>query len=106
MTPKSLLRHPLTLSTASQLSEGRFQPALEQENLGMKPNKVKRLVLSTGKMAIDLAAEIESGKHEYNLDEIHIVRIEQLYPFLLRKFNLLLNALKLRRNYLGSRRAS
>ena len=81
MTPKSLLRHPLTLSTASQLSEGRFQPALEQENLGTKPNKVKRLVLSTGKMAIDLAAEIESGKHEYNLDEIHIVRIEQLYPF-------------------------
>ncbi|PER19273.1 2-oxoglutarate dehydrogenase E1 component [Bacillus cereus] len=81
MTPKSLLRHPLTLSTASQLSEGRFQPALEQENLGMKPNKVKRLVLSTGKMAIDLAAEIESGKHEYNLDEVHVVRIEQLYPF-------------------------
>ena len=81
MTPKSLLRHPLTLSTASQLSEGRFQPALEQENLGTKPNKVKRLVLSTGKMAIDLAAEIESGKHEYNLDEVHVVRIEQLYPF-------------------------
>ena len=81
MTPKSLLRHPLTLSTGSELSEGRFQPALEQENLGTKPNKVKRLVLTTGKMAIDLAAEIESGKHEYNLDELHIVRIEQLYPF-------------------------
>ena len=41
----------------------------------MKPNKVKRLVLSTGKMAIDLAAEIESGKHEYM---IHVVRIELL----------------------------
>ncbi|ABS21292.1 MULTISPECIES: 2-oxoglutarate dehydrogenase E1 component [Bacillus cereus group] len=81
MTPKSLLRHPLTASTGSELSEGCFQPALEQEKLGTKPTKVKRLIFTTGKMAIDLAAEIESGKHEYNLDELHIVRIEQLYPF-------------------------
>lgn len=81
MTPKSLLRHPLTTSSGKELSEGRFQMALEQENLGTKPNKVKRLVLTTGKMAIDIAAEVESGKHEYNLDEVHIVRIEQLYPF-------------------------
>ncbi|MDM5187544.1 2-oxoglutarate dehydrogenase E1 component [Bacillus sp. DX4.1] len=81
MTPKSLLRHPLTASAGTELSEGRFQAALEQENLGTKPNKVKRLVLTTGKMAIDLAAEIESGKQQQNLDEVHIVRIEQLYPF-------------------------
>jgi 2-oxoglutarate dehydrogenase E1 component len=81
MTPKSLLRHPLTASVGTELSEGHFQTAVEQPQLGGKVDKVKRLVLTTGKMAIDLATEIESGKENRNLDELHIVRIEQLYPF-------------------------
>ncbi|HDX9577745.1 TPA: 2-oxoglutarate dehydrogenase E1 component [Bacillus pseudomycoides] len=81
MTPKSLLRHPLTSSPASELSEGSFQTVVEQPNLGAKPKKVKRLVLTTGKMAIDLAVDVESNKKEHTLDEVHIVRVEQLYPF-------------------------
>ncbi|MBO9128778.1 2-oxoglutarate dehydrogenase E1 component [Bacillus sp. 165] len=81
MTPKSLLRNSLTASTGTDLAEGAFQKVLEQPQLGKEVNKVKRLVLTTGKMAIDLAAEIESNKTELHLDELHIVRIEQLYPF-------------------------
>ena len=38
-------------------------------------------MLTTGKMAIDLAVEIDSSKENRNLDELHIVRIEQLYAF-------------------------
>ncbi|MDG4657527.1 2-oxoglutarate dehydrogenase E1 component [Ectobacillus antri] len=79
MTPKSLLRNPLTTSPAEALSEGKFEAVLEQPGLG-KTDKVKRLVLTTGKMAIDLAAEVESNK-ELELDELHIVRVEELYPF-------------------------
>ncbi|MFC4798471.1 2-oxoglutarate dehydrogenase E1 component [Neobacillus sp. GCM10023253] len=81
MTPKSLLRHPQVASPASALSEGSFQTVIEQPQLGKATDKVKRLVLTTGKMAIDLAVEIDSSKENRNLDEIHIVRVEQLYPF-------------------------
>ncbi|MGM7723836.1 2-oxoglutarate dehydrogenase E1 component [Metabacillus sp. Hm71] len=81
MTPKSLLRHPLTASVGKELSEGNFRTVVEQPQLGTKVNKVKRLVFTTGKMAIDLAVEIEATKENQSLDEIHIIRIEQLYPF-------------------------
>lgn len=81
MTPKSLLRHPLISSPGTALCEGHFQTVVEQPQLGSAAEKVKRLVLTTGKMAIDLAVEIETSKEKQNLEEIHIVRIEQLYPF-------------------------
>jgi 2-oxoglutarate dehydrogenase E1 component len=81
MTPKSLLRHTLTASPYLSLSEGSFRTVLEQPQLGKEIDKVKRLILTTGKLAIDLAAEVELGKEHQNLDGLHIVRIEQLYPF-------------------------
>jgi 2-oxoglutarate dehydrogenase E1 component len=81
MTPKSLLRHPLVASTGTTLSEGHFQTVVEQPELGKVTDRVRRLVLTTGKMAIDLAVEIDAMKEKRNLEEIHIVRIEQLYPF-------------------------
>jgi 2-oxoglutarate dehydrogenase E1 component len=81
MTPKSLLRHPLVSSPGTAISDGSFQTVVEQPQLGKEREKVKRLVLTTGKMAIDLAAEIDSSKEIQTLDAIHIVRIEQLYPF-------------------------
>jgi 2-oxoglutarate dehydrogenase E1 component len=94
MTPKSLLRHPLTASVGMDLSEGHFQTVLEQPQLGKEVEKVKSLVLTTGKLAIDLAAEIELGKENQNLDELHIVRIEQLYPFPREKVESLLHRLQ------------
>jgi 2-oxoglutarate dehydrogenase E1 component len=85
MTPKSLLRHPLVASSGTDLCEGHFQTVVEQPKLGKEIDKVKRLVLTTGKMAIDLAVEIDSRKENQSLGEIHIVRIEQLYPFPIEK---------------------
>jgi 2-oxoglutarate dehydrogenase E1 component len=85
MTPKSLLRHPLVASSGIDLSEGHFQTVVEQPKLGKEIDKVKRLVLTTGKMAIDLAVEIDSRKENKSLGEVHIVRIEQLYPFPIEK---------------------
>jgi 2-oxoglutarate dehydrogenase E1 component len=91
MTPKSLLRHPLVASSGTALSEGQFQTVVEQPKLGKETDKVKRLVLTTGKMAIDLAVEIESRKENETLEETHIVRIEQLYPFPLDKVEEIIN---------------
>ncbi|TLS35462.1 2-oxoglutarate dehydrogenase E1 component [Pseudalkalibacillus caeni] len=79
MTPKSLLRNPKVASTESQLSEGKFHPILEQPGLGEDTDKVERVILSSGKMAIDLATEVESNTKEN--DWLHILRVEQLYPF-------------------------
>jgi 2-oxoglutarate dehydrogenase E1 component len=77
MTPKSLLRHPMTGSSGQELSNGRFQLLLEQEGTGKDPEKVKRLILCSGKVAIDLATSLE----EKPKDELHIARVEQIYPF-------------------------
>lgn len=81
MTPKSLLRNPLTASPAEELSSQCFQTMLEQPKLGGKAEKVKRLILTTGKIAIDLAAAVDAAGEQPQLDEIHILRVEQLYPF-------------------------
>jgi len=80
MAPKSMIRNPLVASSAKELSEGTFRTVIEQPGLGGKPSRVERLVLCTGKVAIDLAEEIAKSP-ETNRDWLHIVRIEQLYPF-------------------------
>ncbi|QOR67882.1 2-oxoglutarate dehydrogenase E1 component [Cytobacillus suaedae] len=80
MTPKSLLRHPKSGSPGSELSNGGFKPLLEQEGTGSNPDKVKRLVLSSGKVAVDLASKVDEYSSE-ELDSVHIARVEQLYPF-------------------------
>ncbi|TMZ64763.1 2-oxoglutarate dehydrogenase E1 component, partial [Klebsiella pneumoniae] len=82
MTPKSLIRNPYTASKGNELSEGRFQFLLEQPGLGRKPDRVERLIFCTGKVGVDLAAAIETGQFDGDaLDWLHIVRVEQLYPF-------------------------
>ncbi|MFX3631954.1 MAG: 2-oxoglutarate dehydrogenase E1 component [Candidatus Pristimantibacillus sp.] len=79
MAPKSLIRNPRVASTVAELSEGSFQLVIEQPGLGAHPDRVERLVLCTGKIAIDLEEAIE--KDEQNMDWLHVVRVEQLYPF-------------------------
>ncbi|WEK53517.1 MAG: 2-oxoglutarate dehydrogenase E1 component [Candidatus Cohnella colombiensis] len=81
MAPKSLIRNPHVASPASAFTEGSFQPVLEQDGLGLKTQRVNRLVLCTGKVAIDLADEISKTSGEVERDELHIARVEQLYPF-------------------------
>lgn len=78
MTPKSLLRHPLAAADVADLTEGKFQPVLEQKGLGTNHKAVERIVLCSGKVAIDLEERI---KEEENVDWLHILRVEELYPF-------------------------
>lgn len=78
MSPKSLIRNPLVASPGSALSEGAFQAVLPQTGLGGQPDQVERLILCSGKAAIDLEEAI-ADKTEFNW--LHVVRVEQLYPF-------------------------
>lgn len=79
MTPKSLLRHPKAVSSPDDLSEGHFRSILEEHLTGGDPSTVQRLVLCSGKVAVDLEVEIETSS--VNLDWLHILRVEELYPF-------------------------
>jgi 2-oxoglutarate dehydrogenase E1 component len=76
LTPKSLLRHPLSTSPISELSRGRFMPVIgEVEKL--ETGAVRRIVFCSGKVYFDLA-EARKAK---GIDDVAIVRIEELYPF-------------------------
>jgi 2-oxoglutarate dehydrogenase E1 component len=77
MTPKSLLRHPLAKSNADEfLGEHHFM-RIKSDTTEIPDTKVKRLVLCSGKVAYDLIEKRDAEK----LDDVSIVRIEQLYPF-------------------------
>ena len=78
VSPKSLLRHPLVGADVEDLTEGCFQTVLEQPGTGAKKTKVERILFASGKMAIDLAEQVKEGE---GFDHLHIVRVEQLYPF-------------------------
>ncbi len=77
MTPKSLLRHPLAKSEAQEfLGEQHFM-RIKSDLTEIDDKKVRRLVLCSGKVAYDLMQK----RDEEGLDDVSIVRIEQLYPF-------------------------
>jgi 2-oxoglutarate dehydrogenase E1 component len=76
MTPKSLLRHASTASTPTELAEGRFHKFLDDDGI-TQPAKVKRLVLCSGKVHVDLATS-EARKDNQT---VALTRVEQLYPF-------------------------
>nr|WP_255656689.1 2-oxoglutarate dehydrogenase E1 component [Lysobacter lactosilyticus] len=80
MTPKSLLRHKLAVSTLDELANGTFQTLIPATNVGTKAadlKKVKRVVVCGGKVYYDLLEE--ATKRE--IKDVAIVRVEQLYPF-------------------------
>lgn len=77
MTPKSLLRNPLIFSSLRDLSEGTWQPVIDDEMNDTRAKSVKRLILCSGKVYIDLIA---SEFRKQNSKDIAIARLEQLYP--------------------------
>lgn len=77
MTPKSLLRHGFTASTPTELAEGRFQAVIDDPSTQAQAGKVRRLVLCSGKVAVDL---LTSEQRKDNT-AVAIARVEQLYPF-------------------------
>jgi len=74
-TPKSLLRHPLAVSTADELANGQFQEILDDPNVKDK-KAIKTLVLCTGKVYYDIIAQRE----ELGRNDVAVVRLEQLFP--------------------------
>ncbi len=76
MTPKSLLRHKLSVSALEDLTRGTFQNVIDEID-DVPPPKVKRLVFCSGKVYFDL---LDSRRADGNR-EVAIVRIEQVYPF-------------------------
>ncbi|MDR4315142.1 2-oxoglutarate dehydrogenase E1 [Niallia circulans] len=78
MTPKSLLRNADVASNGLEFSEGAFHSVLEVDNTGQNDNAVTRLVLSTGKISIDL---YQAHKKLENAEAIHLARVEEIYPF-------------------------
>lgn len=79
MTPKSLLRQPLASSTLSDLAEGRFQPVIDDAHGPTRREAVRRLVLCSGKIAIDLTTTAKARTEP--VDSIAVARLELLYPF-------------------------
>lgn len=73
-TPKSLLRHPLVVSSADEFAKGRFQETIDDTTVNKKD--VKTLVFCTGKFYYDLLAEREANGRK----DVALVRIEQLFP--------------------------
>jgi 2-oxoglutarate dehydrogenase E1 component len=77
MTPKSLLRHPMAKSAARDfIGEAHFMRILSDLN-PPADTKVRKLVLCSGKVAYDLFEARDAAE----LEDVSIVRIEQLYPF-------------------------
>ncbi|MDR7072350.1 2-oxoglutarate dehydrogenase E1 component [Fictibacillus barbaricus] len=88
MTPKSLLRDAKVASVAENFENDLFKPLLEQQGLGKEKEKVKKILLCSGKIAIDLEKALEQDQIERT--ELHIVRVEQIYPFPEEEMNVLL----------------
>ena len=76
MTPKSLLRKKESATPIEDLVSGSFQVVIS-ETEKVQAKKVKRLICCSGKVYYDIAAE----RAKRGIDDIAIIRIEQLYPF-------------------------
>ena len=76
MTPKSLLRHELSVSSLADLSQSSFANIIDEID-AIDAAQTQRVVFCSGKVYFDLLkARRQSGQRD-----IAIVRIEQLYPF-------------------------
>ncbi|MBR9845479.1 MAG: 2-oxoglutarate dehydrogenase E1 component [Algicola sp.] len=73
-TPKSLLRHPLVVSSVEEFANGSFQMVIDDSSVN--PDKVKTLVFVTGKFYYDLLEQRE----QLERDDVALVRVEQLFP--------------------------
>jgi 2-oxoglutarate dehydrogenase E1 component len=85
MTPKSLLRHPMCISTAEDLTTGSqfhrvlwddAQKGLSETKL-VADAKIRRVVICSGKVYFDLLAERDAR----GIDDVYLLRLEQFYPF-------------------------
>ena len=76
MTPKSLLRHDMSVSSLEELSRGSFQNVIDEVE-ELEPAKVRRIVFSSGKLYFDLLKARRASAQA----DVALVRLEQIYPF-------------------------
>ena len=76
MSPKSLLRHPMAVSSLEELAEGKFHNVIDEID-DIDPKNVKRVVMCSGKVYYDLLDQRRKNEQT----DVAIVRLEQLYPF-------------------------
>ncbi len=77
MTPKSLLRHKLAVSTVDEFVTGHFHEVLDDPTV-TDPRKVRKVIVCSGKVYYDLLTKREA---ENKVGEVAIVRLEQIYPW-------------------------
>ncbi|MDO5643615.1 MAG: 2-oxoglutarate dehydrogenase E1 component, partial [Paracoccus sp. (in: a-proteobacteria)] len=85
MTPKSLLRHPLAVSTAEEFQTGSSFHRVLHDDAERGPSdtklvaddRIRRVVLCSGKVYYDLLKARDEG----GIDDIYLMRLEQFYPF-------------------------
>ncbi|NOX75899.1 MAG: 2-oxoglutarate dehydrogenase E1 component [Gammaproteobacteria bacterium] len=76
MTPKSLLRHKLSISRLEDISEQGFRTVISDPG-DLDAEKIDRVVVCSGKVFFDLL----DARRKREIDNVALVRIEQLYPF-------------------------
>jgi 2-oxoglutarate dehydrogenase E1 component len=76
MTPKSLLRNPLAVSTYEELAEGVFHNLIDEID-EIDKSKVEKVIICGGKVFYDLL----DARRKKGVENIAIIRVEQLYPF-------------------------
>jgi 2-oxoglutarate dehydrogenase E1 component len=74
ITPKSLLRHKLAVSSLEELAGGRYQAVIGDAEVS---RGAERVILCAGKLYYELI----EARAKHNLQNLAIVRVEQLYPF-------------------------
>ncbi len=87
-TPKSLLRHPMAVSSVESLSKGSFQDVIDDAEA--IPEAVDKVVLTSGRLYYDLL----KYKMENGLTNVAIVRIEQIFPLPVKQLNKILKKYK------------
>lgn len=75
LTPKSLLRHPFVASAPDDLAKGCWQPLIDDASV-QSPESVKRLILCSGKVAVDLMTAPQRAQ----ASAVAVCRVEQIYP--------------------------
>jgi 2-oxoglutarate dehydrogenase E1 component len=77
LTPKSLLRNSATYSSPQELTEGRFQSVIDDVDSRARANAIKRVVLCSGKVYVDLV----TSDRRKTASDVAVCRVEQLAPF-------------------------
>jgi 2-oxoglutarate dehydrogenase E1 component len=75
-TPKRMLRHPKAVSNINELMTGSFREVLD-DTTGMELSRVNRVLMCSGQVYYDILA----ARDERNIQNVAVVRLEQIYPF-------------------------